>query len=429
MINFDRRQFLGLVGAGTAGLILSGCVRKPASSDASGPTIKAADPATAKGTVEYWNHFTGADERLGFEAVTSGFAKKYPGVTLSNQSIPLADFMTKFTTAVQAKTTPDALMVIANRVNEMVGMNGLIDLTAAVSAWSGHSDIADKLISPFQRNGKTYAIPAALFVDWFYYRKDWLDEAGVTTPPATWQEFRAVAKEITTSKRYGFALRGGSGGGEPILKMIRAYNGPFVDGGGAPTLKADAVAAALEEYSAPYLIDKSAPPSAPADGYNQIFQSLFTGQAGMLWHHTGSLKSVSAALHPTVQVMTAPLPSHQGSEMGWVQPLGNGLASTANAENALAWLEYWGSAQPQVDMFKATGYFPASTPGQTLAGSTPMLDAALTTVKKGITPEYFNGMSAWQDNTVLVQYQSLLVGKTTISAAANVIVADFKKNF
>lgn len=432
MTSMDRRSFMGFLGLAGTTLALAGCVGAPAQTTKSAAAIRPASAADAKGTITYWNHFTGEDERRGFQSVTSGFAKAYPNVSLNSQSIPNADFMTKFTTAVQSHSVPNAVMVIGSRVQDMVAMNGLVDLTDAVSAWDGKSDIADKLLAPFRRQGKLYAIPAALFVDWYYYRADWLKELGLSAPPATWAEFRQVAKAMTDPARgrYGFALRAGDGGGELILKMIRGYNGPWVDGDGKPTLQKDAVATALQEYAAPYLTDKSTPPSAPSNGYNQIFQSFLTGGTGMLMHHTGSLKTVTTALKPGDQVMAAPLPKAQ-YPLGWIQPLGNGLMTQDNASSSLDWLDYWGSAQPQLDMFKATGYFPASTSGQNspTISSDPMLKAAQQELQIGITPEYFTGMSSWQDNTVLVQYQALLVGKTSVSQAADAIVADFKSKF
>ena len=226
-------------------------------------------------------------------------------------------------------------------------------------------------------------------------------------------------------------MRGGAGGGEAVIKMIRGYNGPLTDADGAPTLDLDATKTALEEYAALYLVDKSVPPSAPADGYNQIFQSFLNGQTGMLMHHTGSLKSVTDALKTSEQVLTAPMPTTPVDTTGWLQPMGNGVANAERASNALAWVEYWGSADPQVELFSATGYFPSATSGQqspTIAED-PLMAAANKQVETGITPEYFNGMSGWQDNSVLVQFQSLLVGETTLDAAAQKIVDDFNKNF
>ena len=159
MSAIDRRSFLGLLGVGGASLALGGCVGQSDPAPQSASTLKAADPGSAKGDISYWNHFTGEDERKGFEKVTSGFKKTYPNVNLKVESLPNEDFMTKFTTAVQSRSVPNAAMVHASRVNDMVGMRGLIDITGPASAWEGRRDIAAKLLSPFQRDGKTYALP------------------------------------------------------------------------------------------------------------------------------------------------------------------------------------------------------------------------------------------------------------------------------
>jgi multiple sugar transport system substrate-binding protein len=432
MSAIDRRSFLSLLGLAGTSLALSGCVGESAPAPESASTLKAADPGSAKGDVSYWNHFTGEDERKGFEKVTSGFQQTYPDVKLKVESLPNEDFMTKFTTAVQSGSVPNAAMVHVSRVNDMVGMRGLIDITEPVSSWQGQADIDAKILSPFQRDGKTYAVPVALFVDWVYYRVDWLEQAGIRTPPRTWAEFREAAKELTDVKRerFGWGMRGGAGGGEAVIKLIRSFNGPLVNGDGKPSLDQAAVETALEQYTAPYTKDKSVPPSAPNDGYNQIFQSFLTGRTGMLMHHTGSLQSVSKGLKPSEQVMTMPMPKSE-AEIGWVQPLGNGLMTLDGAENSLAWLEYWGSAKPQVDFLTATGYFPASTTAQQdpSIAANPMFAAALKQVEIGVTPEYFKGFQGWQDNTVLVQAQSVLVGKTPIAQAAKTIVADFTATF
>lgn len=430
----DRRNFLGMMGLAGATLAISGCVSEvsPARSSSPAPVLTPANPASAKGNNSYWNHFTGEDERKGFEAVTSGFQGAYPGINFTTESIPNEDFMPKFTTAVQSGGVPDSVMVADTRVSDMVAMNGLVDITKSQEAWDGSSDIDAKFMAPFQREGKTYAIPCLLFVDWIYYRADWLKEAGISAPPRTWAEFRAVAKALTDSKRdrFGYGMRGGAGGGAQVIKQIRAFNGPLVDKKGQPSLDEAAVASALKEFTDMYLVDKSVPPSAPGDGYSQVFQSFLTGRTGMLVHHTGSHNSVIAALKPGDQVLTAPLPKAK-YEMGWVGPLGNGLMSTENGANALAWLEYWGGAEPQLEFMKATGYFPVSKTAQKSDDITSdvMYRGALAAIEVGVTPEYFAGFQGWQDNTVLVQAQAILVGRQTIDGASKVIMNDFKSNF
>ena len=425
---WSRRGALGLAVVGSS-LFLGGCVGDSPPAPRPLGSMRAAG-RDAAGQILYWNQFTGADERSGFEAVHNGFEKTYPELELHTEAIPNTDFITKYTTAVQSESVPDTVMVQVNRFNDMHAMRGLVDITNAVRGWDGYRQIPEKLLTPFVRNDRLFALPSAVFVDWMYYRKDWLEAAGIDAPPTTWNEFRQVAKAITdpAKKRYGFGMRGGDGGGEALIKLIRSYGGPLVGPEGEPRLTKESVGDALQDYSATYVVDKSVPPSAPGDGYNQVFQSFLTGRTGMLFHHTGSMRSVMAALKPGKQVMTAPMPN---KDMGWVVPMGNGMMSDDHAAESLAWLEYWASPRPQLDFFAATGYYPAAGPAQHDPAVTgvELVPAARRQFEIGITPEYFIGYDSWTQHSVLVQLQAVLVGRTSVSEAADVVLADFQKNF
>jgi ABC-type glycerol-3-phosphate transport system substrate-binding protein len=114
----SRRKFIGVAGGVAAGAAIAGpasaATKKPA---AKKPAAKkpAAKPAAVNkpgtGVVNYWNHFTAAAERAGFESVTAGFKKASPSIDLKVETIQNPDWMTKYITAVQAKSGPDALMV------------------------------------------------------------------------------------------------------------------------------------------------------------------------------------------------------------------------------------------------------------------------------------------------------------------------------
>lgn len=212
------------------------------------------------------------------------------------------------------------------------------------------------------------------------------------------------------------------------MNMLRGFNGSFVDADGNPTLDEKAVVTALYEYTAPYLEDKSVPLSAPADGYGQIMQSFQTGLTGMMFHHTGSLNSITDALK-SGEVMTAPLPKAV-HELGFIQPLGNGMSSPDNYDSSLAWLEYWGAGEAQADFLESTGYFPASKAAQTdprITGNR-MFDGAIEAMNIGVVPEIWQGSSAWKD-TLLTQVQSIMIGTSTVDEAAEIVFDDFYSKF
>jgi multiple sugar transport system substrate-binding protein len=83
------------------------------------------------------------------------------------------------------------------------GMEPLDELLAASSAMKFedfHPTIAERL---GRYNGKIYGLPWSLNCQVLNYRKDLIE-----TPPDTWEEVRAMAKELTTADMYGWVWEG-----------------------------------------------------------------------------------------------------------------------------------------------------------------------------------------------------------------------------
>jgi hypothetical protein len=229
------------------------------------------------GDITYWHHFTSDSEMVGLEQITALFAEQYPDVTLTSENIPNADFMTQFTTAAVGGSLPNTTMAASDRIPDMLALGGLIDLTERFNAWEGSGSIEPGLMDAATIEGQIYGIPAFLFVDWLYYRKDWFDEAGLA-PPTTWDEVREAAITLTdaANDRYGFGLRGGDGGQGHVVAIMRAYGGLSVDENGVPVIDRDKAIEAVAFWSGLFTTDKAAPPSAPNDSYSQIMQAFRT---------------------------------------------------------------------------------------------------------------------------------------------------------
>src|SRR6185312_151757 len=158
-----------------------------------------------------------------------------------------------------------------------------IDLTERIDAWPGKADFPDDRWTGITVDGKIYGIPAFTFVDWMYYRKDWFDAAGLK-PPTTYAEMTAAAKALTdpAKGRYGFAMRGGEGGGKYVIDVMEAFGAPLVGADGKIGLDRDAAIAAMTWYAGLLTTEHVVPPSAPNDGFQQVMQSFQTGQTAML---------------------------------------------------------------------------------------------------------------------------------------------------
>ncbi len=396
------------------------------------PAAPAANSAKAVGAINYWHHFTSDTEMTGMERVIAGFKTKYPMVTLTQENIPNANFMQKVTAATQAKTLPDTLMISADRVNDMVAMGAVRDLSDRITAAGMRKNFPDNRWQAGTVNGKTYGVPAFMFVNWVYYRMDYFKDAGITAPPKTWAEFGDMAIKLTdpSKNRYGFGLRGGDGGEGWISTLMRAWGSPIVDDKGKPAIDIAKTTDAIKFYTDLFTKSKAAPPSAPNDSYAQIMTAFKTGQTAMVMHHTGSLKEVRDVLGD--KIGTFPLPAGPVTRITDVTPQYNGISTGTKddkLEAAWAWVSQWTEVDAEVALLQETGYFPANTAAGMDAKVTgdKIYAAASESLGYGTIAPQFVGNAGWQKQTVLPAFQKVLLGQSTPAQCAEEMAAGLKK--
>jgi multiple sugar transport system substrate-binding protein len=407
---FTRRR---LIGGASAAAILS---RVPWPG-----RVRAADPA---GRVTYWHHLTSQTEFAGLKRVIAQFERRYPAVDIVQEPIPSAEFMAKFNAAVLSGSRPDTLMITAGRFADMVATGGLVDLTDRIENGKLRSDFPADAFRAVTREGRVYGVPAFAFVQWMYYRRDWFDEAGIDGPPDTMAAFLEAARKLTdpASGRYGFGMRAGDGGHLFVIEMMRAFGSPLVEDGLVAIDRNKAIEG-VRFYADLYTRYRVAPPSAPADSYRQIMEGFRTGQTGMIWHHTGSLREIADAL-PKGSFMTAIQPAGPAARIAEVAYLYNGLMQRENADAAWAWVSFWGETDAALAMLEKTGYFPAVTAAANLAhiASNPMYAAAVKTFEFGGPPPDFPGADAWGRKVVMPEFQKILIGATIVEDAVDAMI-------
>ena len=250
--------------------------------------------------LSYWHHFASQTEQKGLRRLTEMFRAKYPSITMAIETIPNAEYLTKITASVVANSRPDTCMIAAERFADMYAMNALVDISPEVAKWDRKGDFKPIAWKGAERDGKAFGVPAYSFVNWMYYRKDFFEEAGLSGPPDTMPEFLEACIKITNpaKNRYGFGMRGGGGGHQYLMDMLIAYGCPIVVDGKPAIDRAKAIEA-VRFFSDLYTKYKVVPPARPNDSFRQIMEGFKTGQTAMIWHHTGSLTELSAALKPT----------------------------------------------------------------------------------------------------------------------------------
>ncbi|MGH2558696.1 MAG: ABC transporter substrate-binding protein [Thermomicrobiales bacterium] len=380
------------------------------------------------GEVTYWHHFTSETEMVGMDRVLELFKTANPGVEVVPETIPNADYMAKFTSASLAGSLPDTAMVAVDRLPDMWGMDAVLPLTDRIDAWDLRDAFGPNIWQGATIEEEIYGVPAFMFVDWLYYRKDWFDEAGIAGPPTTWEEFVDAAVKLTDSAqgRYGFGMRGGDGGEGIVIQLFQAFGSPIVDDQGCAALETAKVAEALKSFTEIFTVHKAAPPSAPGDSFRQLMEAFKTGQTGMLFHHTGSLTEIVDVLGD--KVMTAPRPVGPAGIAANISPLFNGMTKEENADAAWAWLTQWGQVESEVAFLEETGYFPPNSQvaeDERVSGN-ELYAAAIETMGAATLPPQFAGSPGWAKQTVLPVFQQVLLGEKTPEQAADEIAEGLK---
>lgn len=309
-------------------------------------------------TVRWWYHFD--DPKASPGALVAAFEKQNPGIKIQAESIPWGgggDYDTRLYTALIAGNGPDAAMVKFQNMPRLLEMDALAPLDGYIDSWAARSDISDDLWKLHKApDGKRYYLPLQYVVLYLYVRQDWFAQKNLPMP-TNFEDFLAAAEALTTSDRWGFGLRGGSGGHD--------FWATFVLGGGASLMKGGLVSpqalAANKWFIDLHRAHHVAPPSAPTDGFLQTINNMKAGRTAMTIHHVSSANDLVAALGDGITAV--PVPRGPQGE-GWTT-YGDGsnavFSASANPEAAWKWIAFLSTGETNAGFAKASAQLPVTT--------------------------------------------------------------------
>lgn len=82
---------------------------------------------------------------------------------------------------------------------ELIARGQVADITAETKALANWSAFDPKVLEPVTKDGKVYGLPENMYALGLSYNRELFDKAGLDPdkPPATWDEVRSMAKQIT----------------------------------------------------------------------------------------------------------------------------------------------------------------------------------------------------------------------------------------
>jgi multiple sugar transport system substrate-binding protein len=175
----------------------------PQESTGSGPVPEPEEPVTI--TFSSW---VGNEPTM--QKMAKEFQKQHPNITVKFQNVPAEQSGQKLTAQIAGGNPPDTAFVDASTVAGFAARNALVNLNNYIS----RSDVVDPddYVDAFKTfttyEDSLYGLPFDGESTGMFYRTDLFEEAGISGPPTTWEEFEETAAKLTKpeEKQYGYIL-------------------------------------------------------------------------------------------------------------------------------------------------------------------------------------------------------------------------------
>ena len=204
--------------------------------------------------IEFW-YWTGASDL--FKSVVNQYTAIHPNVKITLVENPYDDYWTKLPLALQGSNGP-AIFNVHNSHHE-----NLINYLAPYDIPVEDLEYDFVGVSAHVIDGKVYYTDYGMMTATMYYNKAMWSAAGLTEAdiPATWDQFREVAKKLTIRDekgdliQAGFSFNGGAQG--DVLGMQYQYGQNLFTEDGKVTFNNDAIKTVVQRMKDIYEVDGS----------------------------------------------------------------------------------------------------------------------------------------------------------------------------
>ncbi|POX52252.1 sugar ABC transporter substrate-binding protein [Streptomyces sp. Ru72] len=250
-------------------------------------------------TLTYWASNQGASIEVDKKVLQPELAKfaKQTGIKVNLEVIPWSDLLNRILTATTSGQGPDVLN-IGNT------WSASLQATGALLPWDaknfdkigGKDRFVDSALGSTGAQGQDpTAVPLYSMSYALYYNKKMFADAGISKPPATWDELIADGKKLTKDGKWGLGIEG-SNPSENVhhaFVFAKQHGTDFFTADGKPDFTNDGAVAGVKQFVDLMAKDKIAAPGNAEYAQNQSVSDFATGKTAMLlWQSaTANLKS------------------------------------------------------------------------------------------------------------------------------------------
>lgn len=163
-----------------------------------------------KGTVQWWNIGTAANDRVMNQGFADEYMKLHPDVKIVVTVLENEAFKSKLTTVMQSGNPPDIFQTWGGGVLAAYAKANLLrDITKFVKGTEWGDSMSPAVWDVYSAEGKVYAAATDMGCVTFWYNKDLLAKVGYNSFPTDYDDFIALVKKLKAAGITPIAVAGG----------------------------------------------------------------------------------------------------------------------------------------------------------------------------------------------------------------------------
>ncbi|MCP4379900.1 MAG: sugar ABC transporter substrate-binding protein [Hyphomicrobiales bacterium] len=318
-------------------------------------------------TVSFLTHWP-PDTVAKLEAAAAEYKKSNPDVTVEVRAVPFGDLLTTLRTQGGSAAGPTIAGIYDLWLPELV-RDALVAPIPADKAAAVETTWPKGVVAAASVDGALYGYPNEIDVYALNYNKRLFEEAGIASPPETWDAFLDAATILTkrdgdlvTQQGFGMINSWAAGVVHPFASLL-ASNGGELIADGKPMLDSPSATQTFELYQTLINEGYSSPQMATADANTTgpFLDNFVSGKTGMIimanWWESALKAGMGDAF---ADIATAPIPVGPSGDKprsisySWMTVV-NGNAEAAEQDAAFAFLEWLNGPDSGPDGASAMG--------------------------------------------------------------------------
>lgn len=267
-------------------------------------SCNSAPSTSGKAELEFWTMQLQPKFSQYFNAVIANFEKENPDIKIRWVDVPWEAMESKILTAVSANTAPDVVNLNPNFASQLAARNAWLNLNEKVTI-EAKKEYLPKIWQASTLGDRSFGIPWYLTTQIAIFNQDLLAKAGISSPPATYQELAKVAQQIKekTGKYACFFTFVPDDSGE-VLESLVQMGVKLVDGDGKAAFDNPTGLAAFRYWVDLYK-KGLLPPEVLTQGHRHGIELYQAGELAMLSAGAEFVETIATNAPAVAKVSTA----------------------------------------------------------------------------------------------------------------------------